>query len=223
MKKRSKFTQIFDPKMWLYDFVKITGGWPAVLDQRVKKIFLDDKNHKGWYRGRFIVVANHRSYMDPLILTNLFWKRRILFIATKEIFKKKFANRFFNRVGLIKIDRDNVAVETFKKAKEVLDRGHIVGIFPESHVQNQDEIRKFAPGTVMMSVICDAPILPIYIAGRKKRKNRQVIIIGNRIDYKQYTDGKFPTMQQINQITEIIQQEEIKLKEKYDLWIKDKK
>lgn len=218
MKQKSKISKVFDPKMWLYDLVKIAGGWPVILEQRTKKIFLNESAKKDWYKGRFIVCANHRSFMDPLIVMNLFWKRRVVFIVAKEVLKKKSMNRFLRKVGMIKLDRENVTIETFKKAKEVLDRGHIVGIFPESHVKEQDDIREFAPGTVMMSVICDAPILPIYIVKREKAVNRQVIIIGNKIDYKQYTKGEYPTMDQIRDVTQVIKNEEIKLQEKYKQW-----
>ena len=34
--------------------------------------------------------------------------------------------------------------ETFKKAKDVLDRGHIVGVFPEAHVKDEDNKKKKA-------------------------------------------------------------------------------
>lgn len=218
MKQKSTFSKIFDPKMWFYDFVKITGGWPAVLDQRIKKIFVDDKNKKNWHKGRFIVCANHSTYTDPITIMNLLWKRRVVFIATKDLYKNKFSRSFLKKVGTIQVDQGNVTIETFKKANDVLNRGHVVAIFPEAHVQKERKIRDFAPGTIMMSVICNAPILPIYIAKREKKRNRQVIIIGKKVDYKKYTNGMYPTMDQIQQLTKELKQEEIKLKEKYDEW-----
>ncbi|MCQ3907577.1 MAG: 1-acyl-sn-glycerol-3-phosphate acyltransferase [Mycoplasmoidaceae bacterium] len=57
------------------------------------------------------------------------------FVATKDIYVNKLAEGFFKAVGAIRIDKENISLDTFKQAKEKLDRGHAVAVFPEGSVQ----------------------------------------------------------------------------------------
>lgn len=218
MSRSNKITKLFDHKMWLYDFAKVTGALPVLIDQRMKRIYLAGKKPKDLFKGKFIISANHGSYEDPISIMNAVWKRRVLFLATKEIFKNKFNNWLFNHTGAIKLDREDVSIDTFKQVKNVLDRGHIVAIFPEAHVDKQEEIRSFKSGIGMIAALCEAPILPIYIAPRHKRCNRQIVVIGNKIDYKQYMENGTSMRDSMDKITQVLQQEEIKLKQLYDSW-----
>ncbi len=218
MSRPNKITKLFDHKMWLYDFAKVTGALPVLFDQRMKRLYLDGKKPKDLFKGKFIIAANHGSFEDPVSIMHAVWSRRVLFLATKEIFKRKFNNWLFKHTGAIKLDRDDVSIDTFKQVKDVLDRGHIVTIFPEAHVDKQEEIRSFKSGIGMISVLCEAPILPIYIAPRHKRRNRQIVVIGNKIDYKQYMDSSASMRESMDKITQLLQQEEIKLKQLYDSW-----
>lgn len=209
-----------DPQMWLFNFVKATAAFPILFSERLKKVYLTGKKPKGLLKGRLIVCANHRSYWDPVIICNLFWNRRVQFIATKELFGNKVSNWFFNHVGAIMIDRTDIGVKTFKAAKRSLDKGRIVTIFPEASVSAQQSIRAFNPGAALMSILCEADVLPVYIVPREKSWKRRVVVIGERINPKQFIQGKLPTLNEIQHITNVIRQQELKLKEVYDSWQK---
>lgn len=219
MDKKAK-PRLIDPHIWMFNLVKITSALPILISERLKKLYLHGKKPKGFSRKRIIVCANHRAYWDPVIVCTLLWNRRVQFIATKELFGNKFSSWFFKRVGAIRIDRENVGINTFKNAKKALDRGHVLTIFPEASVSNQQSIRAFNPGAALMSVLCEADILPIYIAPRDHWYQRRVVVIGDRINPKQYISSKLPTLTEIQHLTDIIRQQEIKLKEVYDSWKK---
>lgn len=208
--------------MWFFDFARITGAIPVLLTYRSKKLYPNNNKSKDLFKGRLIFCSNHKSYLDPVILSGALWRRRVAFLATKDIFSNKFLNWMFEHMKVIKVDRDDVSLDSFKQAKTVIDRGHAVAIFPESHVYHDDNIRSFKSGAAMLAAICDADILPIYLPPRKKKINRQIVVIGKRINYKQYTNGNYPNVNQIQQITNIVEQEEKKLKEYYDTWYKQK-
>ena len=214
-KKIPLIVKLFDPKMWLYDLVKWTGC-PAVLaDLRVKKIFACGKKPKGFYRGNYIISSNHMSYADPIILSNVFWERRVGFIATSEFFKNKFWGKFFRSVGCIPVDKSNPSLKTFKDVEERLDRGHIVCVFPEGEVTRTENMGKFKSGVVMMAVMAQADILPVFLVKRKKRIRRQVAVIGEKIDYKQYIKGPVPTMEDLTAVTQLLAEKERELEEFY--------
>lgn len=212
-KKRNLFLRIFDLKYLFYDFVKFTGALPTILYFRVKKYFLNDKKEKNLFKGPLIIVSNHNSFLDPIIVSIPLWSRRVSFIATEELFKKKIWNFFFRAIRCIPVNKKNVSMKTFKQAKETINRGHTVMIFPEGRVDSQDEICAFKSGAVMFSILCDAPIVQIYLEKRKHWWNRQRIIIGNKINVKDLLTSKVPSMEEIQKVTEMLYKQEIELSE----------
>lgn len=214
-KKYNKFVKTFDPKMWFHDFVKFTGGLPVLIDLRLKRIYLN-KKQKGLFKGKYIISSNHASFIDPIIIMNAFWTRRVCFVATKSFFEKKLWNLVFRGFGCIEIDKNNPTLKTFNEVKDKLARGHTVCIFPEGEVTNDEEIHALKSGIVMMAIMADAPILPIYIVKRKRRIRRQIVMIGEKINYKDYLKGSLPTMEEINNISNILLEKERELKNKYD-------
>lgn len=223
-KKRSLFCKIFDIKMWFYDFARVTGVLPVLIHLRPKRIFIEGKKPKKAYRGRYIISANHIGFTDPVIVLGGFWKRRVGFVATKELFNTKFKRFLFNHFGCIEIDKENPSVLAFKKVGEFLDRGHVMCVFPGGTVfhEDGDDIGVFKSGIVMMAVMSEAEIFPTYIPKRKNVWHRQEIVFGQRINYKDYVKGIFPTMEEIESITKVLIDKELELKTKF-LEIKNKR
>lgn len=205
--------KFFDLKMWFYDFIKWTGALPVAIDLRPKLIYETDKAKSAIYNGSYLISCNHGSFIDPIIVSAAFAWRRLYFIATKDFFRTPFWAFVFSHVNCIPIDKDNVQIETFKTVKDkTLNEGRPVCIFPEGSV-NTENLGKYKSGVVMMAVMSGCEILPVYICKRKRISiHRQVIVIGDRIDYRNYISGKFPTMQEIERITEILTEKENHLK-----------
>ena len=220
-KKYNKFVQIFDPKMWFHDFVKLTGMLPVLIDLRLKRIYLN-KKPKGLFKGKYLISANHASFVDPIIIMNTFWSRRVCFVATKQFFIKKFWKVVFRGFGCIEIDKEAPTLKTFNEVGEKLARGHLVSVFPEGHVTNDTELHALKSGIVMMAVMNEAPILPIYIVKREKRIKRQVVMIGEKINPADYMAGAMPSIDEINNISNILLEKEKELKDKYES-LKEKK
>jgi len=214
-KEPSRLVKLFDPQMWLYDFVKITGCIPALIDLRLKRIYENGKKPKGLYKGKYLVSGNHIGYTDPVILNAVFASRRLSFVATKEIFEVKFWGKFFEKVGCIKVDKENVSMKTFKTIKERLTRGHIVGVFPEGHVSDDGEMKGFKSGIVMMALMSEADIIPTLIIKRKKWWQRQCVVVGNKIKLSDYIKSPFPTMDELNNMATILHDKEKELEKVY--------
>lgn len=211
--KRSKFQKIFDVKYFFFDFVKLTGIIPTVLFLRLKRYYISGKKPKAIFNGPFIVVSNHTTMIDPVIIMNTIWNRRVSFVATKELFDSKFGNFFFNSIRCIKIDKDNVSMQTFKSVKNVIERGHIASLFPEGHIESDDNIDNFKSGAVMFAVLCNVPIVQIYIKKREHWYNRQRVVISNKIEVKDLIKSKIPTVDEIAEITKLLEKQEQELKE----------
>lgn len=207
-KKRNKFQKIFDLRYFFYDFVKYTGAPTALPIIRLKRYYKAGKKPKGLYKGSYIIVSNHPTFIDPIILSIAFWKRRVSFIATTDLFCTKLRRFFFNSVRMIPIDKQNVKMETIKRVKDVIDSGHLVLIFPEGHVQKSGEVAEYKQGAVMLAMLTKSPLLPVYIKKREKWWQLQRVIIGDKININDYIDSNIPTMEDINKVTQILKQEE---------------
>lgn len=207
--------RLFDPRMWFYDLVKFTG-LPFVFFTRLKRIFVTDtgKRKRGMLSGKYLVAANHASLLDAVILINAFWERRLTFVAMEELFNLK-CGKFFSMIGCIPINRENVSVQTFKMVEEQLYRGHVVGVFPEGGLETENSIKAFKSGIALMAAMSGADIIPTYIVKRTSKWHRQVVLIGEKIKLSDYVSSQFPTMDELDNLTQTLQQRELDLERTY--------
>lgn len=211
-KKISKFNKIFDYRYFPYDFVKVTGALPAIIYLRLKKHYLNGKKQKGLFKGPAIIVSNHATYIDPIIVMVATWNRRTSFIATEDLFGTKIRSFFFSAIRCIKINKQNVSMQTFKNVQDVINHGHLVGIFPEGHIQTKDSNDHYKSGAVMFATLCDVPIIQIYIHKNEHWWQRQHVVISDKINVKELIDSKIPTVEEIEEVTKFLENQELELK-----------
>ena len=217
MKKKKKYkkvpllAKIFDPKMWFLDFARFTA-WPALFFYRMKVIYENDKAKK-FRRNTGIIASNHTGFGDVPIIYSLMLYRRICYVTAKEVYKTKFSTWFYNSVGCIQIDRESPSIQTFKAITNCLDKGHFVGVFPEGTINKEENLKTFKSGVVMMALMSGKPITPIYIKRRKNWFERQRVAVGEAINVGEYFSSRFPSMEEIEKVTNLVREKEIKLKE----------
>ena len=215
-KDRAPFlVRLFDPRMWLYDLVKL-NGIPIALYTRMKRIFV---THSGMrkrdiLKGKYLVACNHTSCFDPVLLMNAFFERRLVFVAMEELFELKFG-KFFKWIGCIPINRENVSIETFKKVENQLYRGHVVGVFPEGSIETENTLKAFKSGIALMAAMSGADIVPTFLAKRTNVWHRQVVLIGEKIKLADYISSEFPTMEELDNLTQALQEKELELERTY--------
>lgn len=215
VKKRNKLSAIFDLRYIFYDFVKITGVIPIMLFLRLKFHFFGKKK-KELLNEPVIIVSNHITYTDIIVLLATFWNRRVSFIAKDELFEPFIGNIFFKAVKAISIQNHNIELRTFKKAQKEIERGHLVALFPEGHVKNQVGLDTFKSGAVLLSLMCDVPIVNVYIQEKKHWWNRQHIMFGNKTYAKDYIKNENPTIDEIEEVTQILYNHECELQNKME-------
>lgn len=112
----------------------------------------------------FIISANHIHIFDPVILATL-TKRQIFFLSKKELFEKKLFAKFFGKLGVIPIDRDNTDIKAIKSCFRVIRAGNILGIFPEGTRVKTVDINNMKKGVALIALKNKVNILPIHIEG----------------------------------------------------------
>ena len=119
--------------------------------------------------GPFIIVANHSSLLDPIIL-GISVKPKVIFIAAAYLFKIHWLGYLLRKANSIPIHRENYTdnIESIKKALKILQKGGILGIFPEGGVDRQKNNLPVKAGAAFLATSVGVPIVPIRIKGADK-------------------------------------------------------
>jgi len=117
-------------------------------------------------RQTYIVVANHQSLLDILVLfagLGLHFK----FIAKKELFAIPFLGWHMAVAGYVPVDRGNKesAKQAVHEAGELLERGVSILFFPEGTRSPDGEIHEFKTGAFRLASEKGAAVLPVVIDG----------------------------------------------------------
>lgn len=139
--------------------------------------------------GRAVIVSNHISMWDPLFIAVVF-RRQIYWMGKIELFKSKIARAFFHAVKAFPVRRGEGDLPAIRHAFRILRDGKLFGIFPEGTRIKSGEITKFEPGTSMIALKNDAPIVPLYIKGQYQPFRRMKMIVGAPVRLSDYVGPK---------------------------------
>lgn len=114
--------------------------------------------------GPVILIANHKSYLDPVVL-GVSLKRQIYFVAKKELFKIPLFGQLITALGAFPVDRNSLDRKAFGKSLELLQKGQVVGIFPEGTRVRKGEIGEVKPGAYLIAKLSGAPVCLACIRG----------------------------------------------------------
>lgn len=115
--------------------------------------------------GGALLVANHVSWADGVLL-GLACPRHPRMIA----YAKYFDNRWLSWIGrlgrIIPIGATRKSmVDSIRVARQALQDGELVGIFPEGGITRTGQIREFRPGFLSILKKNNAPVVPVYLGG----------------------------------------------------------
>ena len=115
-------------------------------------------------RGPVLVVANHQSFFDPL-LVGLAVRRHLRFLARQTLFRPPPLAWFLHRVGVVPVDHRGVAKAGLRTSIDLLQAGEALLVFPEGHRTDTGQIKPFRPGVSLLLERSRAPVVPVGIAG----------------------------------------------------------
>ncbi len=191
-----------------------TGAIPGLIWLRPKIHYPDGRPNK---KGAVLVLANHRTLIDPILVQTAFPFRRMNSIATKDLFSSPAKEKFFTLMNCIKIDKDNFSTSSFHEIVERLGENKLVVIFPEGevHVESGHEILAFKSGVVLMAHRSGAPVIPLYVAEKRKWYHRQHMVMGQAVDIREML-GRIPTVDAIASASNTLREKEMELRAYYE-------
>ncbi len=120
--------------------------------------------------GGAVIAINHTGYLDftyaglPAFLHG---RRKVRFMAKKEVFDSKVSGPIMRALKHIPVDR-GAGADSYRAAVEYLQAGELVGVYPEATISRSFEIKEFKSGAARMALEAGVPIVPTVIWGAQR-------------------------------------------------------
>ncbi|GEM76188.1 MFS transporter [Vibrio sagamiensis] len=119
-------------------------------------------------QGAALLVANHVSYVDALILMGAS-TRPVRFVMDKSISDLPVLKYVFRHAGVIPICSPKRCAKTYEFAfhtiEQALHNGELVCIFPEGKLTTNGQLNEFKPGVEKILAHTPVPVIPVALNG----------------------------------------------------------
>ncbi|MDH3638135.1 MAG: 1-acyl-sn-glycerol-3-phosphate acyltransferase [Gammaproteobacteria bacterium] len=116
-------------------------------------------------RGGVIVAANHISGLDPLLMVAA-CARPLRFMIATEQYNRWWLRWLFRLMGCIPVNRSHRPEKAFYSARQALDRGEVIAVFPQGRIQLPSEpAARLKPGIVFLAGLAEVPVVPLHVSG----------------------------------------------------------
>ncbi len=114
--------------------------------------------------GPLLIAANHLGMADQyFIAVNI--KRRMMYMAKEELFRHRPISLLVQAFGAFPVRRGIMDRKALDKANQILASGLALFMFPEGTRSKNAQLQPAFPGTALISLENNVPILPIGITG----------------------------------------------------------
>lgn len=165
-------------------------------------------------RGSAIIVCNHTSGLDPLLIQSAS-RRLIVWMMAKEYYDIKWLTPLLRMVEAIPVDRGRPDAAATRAALKALAKGHVLGVFPEGRIETSRELLPFHPGIAVLALRSRAPVYPAYLDGTQRGKemgpafacsNHAMLRFGPRIPLVAHGGGRAELKAATHQIESAVHQ-----------------
>lgn len=139
--------------------------------------------------GGVVLAANHASYWDPVVVGCAF-NRQVYFMAKSELFKIPLLGSLIRSLGAFPVRRDKSDRNAIRTAIKLLEKGNVVGIFPEGGRSHTGELMKPHLGAAMLAFKAGVPILPVALSGTKGVLGKVTVLVGRPVLIRQGAKAK---------------------------------
>ncbi len=124
-----------------------------------------------------IFASNHRSYVDPVVLT-IPVKLPMTYMAKEELFKKKLFGALISSVGAFPVSRNSGDFSIIDKAAGIISSGKNLIIFPEGTRSRDGTLGKGKSGVALIAAKSGADVVPcaVIFQGEKLKFRSKIVV-----------------------------------------------
>ncbi len=182
-----------------------------------RRTYYENKKSQGRFiKGRAIIISNHISIIDYMMLIFVFFTRKIRCLVASVVFKKnKMLNLLLKMCGAIKVERESYDLSFIQKSIDTLNKNKVLLIFPEARLdKDKSKIRNFTTSYILLALKTKSPIIPVYNDGNYGFNKRVHCMIGEKIYLDKYIDNDNPTKEELEYLNKIVMSKIKELKNK---------
>ncbi|MCL2442616.1 MAG: 1-acyl-sn-glycerol-3-phosphate acyltransferase [Treponema sp.] len=154
---------------------------------KTKTYYEDDNRQNKRIKGSAIIISNHRSFMDGIVIAVRFYFKRLHFLVIDWYKnKRKIVKLLIKIAGGVFIDK----IDFIEKSKRITVKDRAIMIFPEGGFKFTYEPSEFAAGYIILAVKTGAKIVPIVNDFNYGLFTRVHLMIGNSIDLSSYSGAE---------------------------------
>jgi 1-acyl-sn-glycerol-3-phosphate acyltransferase len=128
--------------------------------------------------GGVLVIANHRSFLDPFLIACLLpWNRSLHFMAKAELFARPRAGWVMNRGGTLPVRRGESDPEAMETARQILEQGGVLVIFPEGKRMRYHGMGEAKRGAFRLAQETGATILPVTLSRTELVRHKKFLVL----------------------------------------------
>jgi 1-acyl-sn-glycerol-3-phosphate acyltransferase len=149
-------------------------------------------------RGSAILVCNHISGLDPLLVQSVI-PRLATWMMAREYYDQRPIRWVFETVRAIPVERSGRDLTATRSALRALAGGRALGIFPEGKIETARTLLPFQIGVALMAIKTRAPVYPVYLEGTQRGMemipaftiaNRVTMAFGPAVEFDRRSTGK---------------------------------
>lgn len=144
-------------RFWRFCLVLMRPVFVFWLDYRAR-------GHAALPESGALVVANHESLLDPLMV-GLPFGRPISYLARHNLFDLPVLGTILRNTYVIPINRDSASSGSIREASRRLQHGFLVGVFPEGTRSDDERLGELKPGFIALLRHSKSPVVPVGLAG----------------------------------------------------------
>lgn len=152
--------------------------------------------------GPVIVTANHVSYWDPVVV-GCALSRQVFFMAKAELFRFPVFASILRTLGAFPVHRHRLDRQALRRAQQELEKGHVLGVFPEGTRSNSDAFLKPHLGAALLAVKHGVPVLPVALHGTRGLYGKVRVRIGKPLRFAR-EGGEKPSKERLEAVAQEI-------------------
>lgn len=114
--------------------------------------------------GGFVVVANHSSFLDPIIL-GAATPRNVVFLINSASHRSPLLGWFYRLYRCIPVDLRGSNRDALRACHAALDAGEVIGVFPEGGITRDGGLLLGNPGAVALVLRKNVAVVPVGLVG----------------------------------------------------------
>jgi 1-acyl-sn-glycerol-3-phosphate acyltransferase len=139
--------------------------------------------------GAVLVVSNHISQIDPPVLGVAALPRRSHYMAKAELFRIPLLRRIVYRMGAFPVERGGADRRALRVARDVLQRGDVLLMFPEGTRYTDGRLRPGLPGAGSLGLEPGVTVVPAAIWGSHRLFRKVTVVFGPPVDLSDIAPG----------------------------------